>query len=165
MKNSVIFTLAAVMLNTTVLAHTQAAASIEAMSWDEVLVQAKREGSLTFNVWYLQPQWRSFVKQFEDEYGIKVRIPEGTIDGNMNKLLAESKREKGKINVIALSISQLPITQKAGAIRKVDWIPNYTDAIHQLQSIDTQGYAIAFWGNQTGFAYDPIQMEGKALPQ
>ncbi|KJG94391.1 hypothetical protein UC41_29505, partial [Escherichia coli] len=31
----------------------------------DLIAQAKKEGSVTFNVWYLQPQWRSFVKDFE----------------------------------------------------------------------------------------------------
>ncbi|PVU19458.1 LysR family transcriptional regulator [Yersinia pestis] len=133
--------------------------------WDSVVAQAKKEGSVTFNVWYLQPQWRSFVKNFEQKYDIKVRIPEGSIDGNMNKLLAETRREQGKIDVIALSIAQLPITMGAKSLAKVDDLPGYQDAYHQLQNVDTQGYAVAFWGNQTGFAYDPQQMGDRPLPQ
>ncbi|MHB7674190.1 hypothetical protein [Providencia stuartii] len=39
-------------------------------NWDKVIKQAKQEGEVTFNIWYLQPQWRNFVKGFEDEYGI-----------------------------------------------------------------------------------------------
>ncbi|WP_407643482.1 extracellular solute-binding protein [Buttiauxella massiliensis] len=134
-------------------------------SWDQVVAQAKAEGTVTFNVWYLQPQWRSFVSDFEKKYGIKVRIPEGSIDGNMNKLLAEARREKGKMDVIALSVAQLPITRKANALAQVDWLPTYKDALHELQSVDTEGYAVAFWGNQTGMAYDPQQMGNQPLPQ
>ncbi|ECO0585402.1 extracellular solute-binding protein [Salmonella enterica subsp. diarizonae] len=137
----------------------------DSTDWDEVVTQAKQEGSVTFNVWYLQPQWRSFVKDFEQLYGIKVRIPEGSIDGNMNKLLAEAGKAKGKIDVIALSVAQLPVTTGAKALAKVDDLPAYGDAIHQIQNVDTRGYAVAFWGNQTGFAYDPQQMGDRALPQ
>ncbi|EAT5433781.1 extracellular solute-binding protein [Salmonella enterica] len=131
----------------------------------DLIAQAKKEGSVTFNVWYLQPQWRSFVKDFEQQYGVKVRIPEGSIDGNMNKLLAEAGKAKGKIDVIALSVAQLPVTTGAKALAKVDDLPGYGNAIHQIQNVDTQGYAVAFWGNQTGFAYDPQQMGDRALPQ
>ncbi|WP_434661222.1 extracellular solute-binding protein [Klebsiella sp. MISC125] len=131
----------------------------------DLIAQAKKEGSVTFNVWYLQPQWRSFVKDFEQQYGVKVRIPEGSIDGNMNKLLAEAGKEKGKIDVIALSVSQLQVTMGAKALAKVDDLPGYGDAIHQIQNVDTQGYAVAFWGNQTGLVYDPQQMDDRALPQ
>lgn len=53
----------------------------------------------------------------------------------------------------------------AKALAKVDDLPGYGDAIHQIQNVDTQGYAVAFWGNQTGFAYDPQQMGDRALPQ
>ncbi|MGT7470621.1 extracellular solute-binding protein, partial [Escherichia coli] len=131
----------------------------------DLIAQAKKEGSVTFNVWYLQPQWRSFVKDFEQQYGVKVRIPEGNIDGNVNKLLAEAGKKKGKIDVIALSVAQLPVAMGAKALAKVDDLPGYGDAIHQIQNVDTQGYAVAFWGNQTGFAYDPQQMGDRALPQ
>lgn len=44
-------------------------------------------------------------------------------------------------------------------------IYGYDDAVHQIQNVDTQGYAVAFWGNQTGFAYDPKQIGNQALPQ
>lgn len=143
----------------------QSTTELAQISWEEVVKQAKQEGEFSFNIWYLQPQWRIFVKQFEDEYGIKVRIPEGTVDGNMNKLLAESRRDSGKMDVIALSISQIPITLKANAISKVDWIPAYKNGIHKVQNIDTEGYAVAYWGNQTGFAYDPQQLGNNKLPQ
>ncbi|MGE9527119.1 extracellular solute-binding protein, partial [Escherichia coli] len=105
------------------------------------------------------------VKDFEQQYGVKVRIPEGNIDGNVNKLLAEAGKKKGKIDVIALSVAQLPVAMGAKALAKVDDLPGYGDAIHQIQNVDTQGYAVAFWGNQTGFAYDPQQMGDRALPQ
>ncbi|KEY59589.1 extracellular solute-binding protein [Serratia sp. DD3] len=133
--------------------------------WDAVVAQAKQEGSVTFNVWYLQPQWRNFVKDFEQQYGIQVRIPEGTMDGNMNKLLAESRKKTGKIDVVALSIAQLPIAMGAKSLISLNELPNYAQAYHQIQNVDTQGYAVAFWGNQTGFAYDPQQIGDQALPQ
>lgn len=134
-------------------------------NWDDVLALAKKEGSITFSVWYLQPQWRNFIKIFEQKYGIKVRIPEGTLDGNINKLLAEAKREKGKIDVIAFGANQLPVIEGVRVLQKIDWIPEYKNAYHIIQNIDTQGYGALFWGNQTGFAYDPKQMGDKPLPQ
>ena len=89
--------------------------------WDLVVAQAKKEGSVTFNVWYLQPQWRSFVADFEKQYGIKVRIPEGSIDGNMNKLLAEARREKGKMDVVALSVAQFANSDNKCNARSCGW--------------------------------------------
>ncbi|EHK3066636.1 extracellular solute-binding protein [Escherichia fergusonii] len=142
-----------------------AAMAADASDWESMVAQAKKEGSVTFNVWYLQPQWRSFVQEFEKEYGIKVCIPEGSLDGNVNKLMAESGKPKGKIDVIALSVAQLPMIMGAKSLTKVDDLPGYAQAYHQLQNIDTQGYGVAFWGNQTGLAYDPQQMGDRPLPQ
>lgn len=154
------------MLVGSLLVSTQvASAESSSESWEQVISQAKKEGTVTFNVWYLQPQWRSVVQRFEQQFGIKVRVPEGTMDGNMNKLLAEATKEKGKIDVVALSVDQLPILQGAKALAKIDTLPGYKDAFHQIQNVDTQGYAVVFWGNQTGFAYDPQQMGDKPLPQ
>ncbi len=137
----------------------------ENKSWDDVVAQAKKEGTVTFNVWYLQPRWRTFIKQFETQYGIKVVIPEGTLDGNVNKLLAESGLKKGKIDVIGLSVGQFPAAMTAKSLIRISDMPGYTSAIHQVQNVDTGGFAVAYWGNQTGFAYDPQQMGQQPLPQ
>ncbi|WP_336192829.1 extracellular solute-binding protein [Providencia stuartii] len=163
MKTKFIFLITGLLFNFTT--YATSVNELTKQNWDSVILQAKNEGSVTFNIWYLQPQWRSFVKQFEDAYGIKVNIPEGTIEGNTNKLLAEAKREKGKMDVVALSVGQLPASRKTQALAKIDWLPYYSQAIHHLQSVDTEGYAVAFWGNQTGFAYDPAQMKNQSLPQ
>lgn len=134
-------------------------------NWPELLEQAKSEGEITFSVWYFQSQWRNVVKSFEQQYGIKVRIPEGTLDGNVNKLLAEAKRKKGKIDVIAISVNQLPAIKGVNALQKIDWLPEYKNAYHSIQNIDSDGYGVAYWGNQTGFAYDPQRMDNHSLPQ
>ena len=105
------------------------------------------------------------MQEFEKQYGIKVRIPEGRLDGNVNKLLAEAGKKKGRLDVIAMSVTQLPVMMGLKALAKIDDLPGYDDAVHQIQNVDTQGYAVAFWGNQTGFAYDPKQIGNQALPQ
>lgn len=117
----------------------------EKADWDKVLEQAKQEGNVTFHVWYLQSQWRIFVQEFEKQYGIKVRIPEGRLDGNVNKLLAEAGKKKGRLDVIAMSVTQLPVMMGLKALAKIDDLPGYDDAVHQIQNVDTQGYAVAFW--------------------
>lgn len=162
MKKFIITAFASLLLVTF---NVHASDSTANKNWQDIVRQAKQEGSLSFSVWYFQPQWREFVKNFEQEYGIKVRISEGTLDANLNKLLAETKRKKGKIDVITLSVNSLPIVQGAKAMEKIDWIPEYKNAWHKIQNVETQGYAVAFWGNQTGFAYDPQQMGNQPLPQ
>jgi putative spermidine/putrescine transport system substrate-binding protein len=80
-------------------------------------------------------------------------------------LLAEAGKKKGRLDVIAMSVTQLPVMMGLKALAKIDDLPGYDDAVHQIQNVDTQGYAVAFWGNQTGFAYDPKQIGNQALPQ
>ncbi|OUR83064.1 potassium transporter Trk, partial [Marinomonas sp. 42_23_T18] len=90
------------LLSLAVAATTSAFAyDLSSMSWSEIQTQAKKEGKVNFAVWYLQPGWREFVKGFEADYGIKVRIPEGTLDGNRNKLIAESNLKQGKMDLVA----------------------------------------------------------------
>ena len=76
-----------------------ASTDLSGKSWSEIEELAKKEGKLTVSVWYLQPQFRNFVKEFENQYGIKVKVPEGTLDGNINKLIAEKNLETGKMDV------------------------------------------------------------------
>ena len=140
-------------------------AQLSEMTWNEVLSQAKNEGTVNFNVWYLKPQWRNFVKEFEHEYGIKVIIPESTIDGNLNKILAEKSKETGKLDVVGFTMSQMPLVLNSHTVSPVAWLPEYQNGYSQLHGTDFLGYGLAFWGSQTGFAYDPLQMQDKKLPQ
>ena len=132
---------------------------------DALIKQAQEEKSVMFSVWYLQPKWREFVREFEDKYNVKVQIPEGSMDGTFNKLLAEQKREKGRMDVIALSPNQISLAERQKAITKVDKIENYSTSVHRVSNIDLNGYAIGFWGNKTGLAYNSLIIDDKAIPQ
>ncbi|MFV0321562.1 MAG: extracellular solute-binding protein [Alphaproteobacteria bacterium] len=141
------------------------AADLSDKSWDEIVAQAKEEGQVSWFVWYFQPEFREIVKAFEDEYGIKVTIPDGSLDGNINKAMAERKRKKGDIDVLAMGADKyIPVIQ-ADLIEDISFIPNYADGVHLLQGIDTQGKGLAYWGNQTGLAYDPNSIIEADLPQ
>lgn len=83
-------------ISTALCAGSAMAEDLSQKSWQEIEAQAKKEGQVVVSIWYLQPQLRSFMQAFEQQYGIKVRIPEGTADGNINKLLAEKISKKAK---------------------------------------------------------------------
>ncbi|MDA9557298.1 extracellular solute-binding protein [Vibrio sp.] len=138
---------------------------VTTMNWSEIEEQAKKEGSVTFSVWYLQPGFRKFVKSFEEETGIKVRIPEGTHDGNRNKLQAESRRSKGNMDVVAIGADGLQTFKLDKVLLKMDVLPEYSKLTTKLQGVDSQGYAVGFWGNQSGIAYDPTRIKEADLPQ
>ncbi|MCG9625349.1 extracellular solute-binding protein [Vibrio mediterranei] len=137
------------------------------MTWDEIVEQAKQEKMVNAYIWYLQPEFRKFFKEFEKEYGIKVRVPEGNESGNRNKLLAEARRDQGSIDVMALDTVKLPMLLQSNVVYGplTDIIPGSEKLRTNLVGVDTQGYAYAFWGNQTGFAYDPTRVDENNLPQ
>ncbi len=143
------------------------AAELNSMSWDDIVVQAKAEGELNWFQWYLQPAMREAVRPFEEQFGIKVIIPDGTLDANQSKLLAERRRETGDIDLISLGGDRLsavnPTTTFFGPITGI--LPGGEKLRTKIQGGDSEGYAVAFWGNQTGLAYDPTRVDEASLPQ
>ena len=138
-----------------------------AMSWDEIVAQAQEEGEVVWYVWYFQPAYREFVQPFTEATGIEVIIPEGTHDGNFEKMLAESGREEGDIDVIALGGSRHALFDQSeyyhGPLSEI--LPGGDQLTYELEGVDTNGYAVAFWGNQTGLAYNPRLVDFEDLPQ
>lgn len=142
------------------------AADLKSMSWDEIVAQAKKEGEVTWFVWYLQDDLRNAVKPFVEKYGIKVIIPEGTESGNNTKLLAEKGRETGDIDVMALDFRKITDMDPANTFEVVaELLPETEGRVGELVGVDGQGYTFAFWGNQTGVAYDPAKIDQANLPQ
>lgn len=152
-------------VSTLALATVSQAATLDGKSWAEIEALAKQEGEVTFSVWYLQPAWRTFVKDFENQYGIKVRIPEGTLDGNVNKLIAEKNLAPGKMDVIAVAADRVSMVNNFGVNKDLSGLPNFEKLNHYLQGVDLGTKAIGFWGNQTGLAYDPMRLKTEDLPQ
>ncbi len=137
------------------------------MSWDEIVAQAQEEGEVNWFVWYFQPRYRQLAEAFTEEYGIDVVIPEGTHDGNIQKFLAEAGREAGDIDVLALGADRVdlfnPTEIAMGPL--TDVLPNGPKMVTDLGGYEGQGYAFAYWGNQTGIAYDPEQVSFEDAPQ
>lgn len=159
--NKILTGLALTSLVSTAVAQTD----LTQKSWDDIVAQAKQEGSVVFSVWYLQPQFRQFVKEFEQIYGIKVRIPEGTLDGNINKLIAEKNLKKGKMDIVAVAADNYPVVQRNDVLQNLQYLPNFATANHRLQGVEFGDQAAGFWGNQTGLAYDPLRLNENQLPQ
>ncbi len=143
-----------------------AAADLKSMSWDDIVAQAKQEGEVTWFVWYLQDDLRNAVKPFEEKYGIKVTIPEGTLDGNVSKLLAERDRDQGDIDVMAFGFNSVNDWDMPAMFETLsELLPETQGRTGELAGIDGNGYTFAYWGNQTGIAYDPGKVSEGDLPQ
>lgn len=136
-------------------------------SWDDIVAQAKEEGQVSWFVWYFQPRYREVAKAFSEEYGIEVVIPEGTHEGNIDKFLTEGGRDKGDIDVLAMGADRIdlfdPTKMALGPVN--DLMPNGNDVRGEVGGQDGLGYAFAYWGNQTGIAYDPEKIADEDLPQ
>ncbi|WP_176084623.1 extracellular solute-binding protein [Martelella sp. HB161492] len=146
-------------------AHVAAAADLSTMSWEEIVAQAKQEGEVTWYVWYFQDDFRRAVQSFEDEYGIKVDVPVTTLDGNTQKLMAEKARPTGDIDVFAWDWNLLPTIDKASTFMPLTMLPKDEGRVSNMVGVDGGDYALAFWGNQTGIAYDPTKIDAADLPQ
>ena len=143
------------------------AQDLSAMSWDDIVAQAKEEGELTWFQWYFQDRFREQVKAFEAEYGIRVAIPDGDANANFSKFLAEKDRSEGDIDVLSIP---------GGNVNKFaveDYLLGPLDAIlsdagklrYDIEGGVSKGYAVAFWGNQSGIAYNPARIEEEDLPR
>ncbi|MCF1450686.1 extracellular solute-binding protein [Agrobacterium vitis] len=143
------------------------AQDLTSLSWDQIVAQAKKEGQVTWFHWYFQDRFREQVKAFEAEYGIKVTIPDGDWKTNINKLLAEKGRAEGDIDVISTSGTDLkkisPETTYYGPINKL--LPDTTKLRYEIEGVNSNGFAVAFWGNQSGIAYNPQVIKESELPR
>lgn len=161
MLKTILSTVAAVAVGTS----AAFAGDLDGMSWDEIVAQAKEEGEMTWYVWYLQDDLRRAITAFEEEYGIKVTIPEGTAAANADKLLAEADREAGDIDVFAWGFNDFVNVDPGELFTPLTMLPEDDGRVSELAGIDGGDYVVAFWGNQTGIAYDPAHVAEADLPQ
>lgn len=144
---------------------TAFAADLSNMSWNDIQAQAKQEGEITWYVWYLQDDFRRAIKGFEEEYGIRVTIPDGTNAGNAEKMLAERSRKAGDIDVFAWGTDGFETVELAPLFARLTMLPEDDGRVIELAGFDGGEHVLAFWGNQTGIAYDPAKVDANSLPQ
>ncbi len=135
------------------------------LSWEQMTEKAQNEeGEVTWFVWYFEDRFREFTQQFTDATGIKVIIPDGDHSTNIDKMIAESGRETGDIDVLAYGVDMLPTIDNALFMSLAN-LPEDAGRISDLVGIDGGDVALAYWGNQTGIAYDPAKIADEDLPQ
>jgi putative spermidine/putrescine transport system substrate-binding protein len=141
--------------------------SLSEMTWKDVVAQAKQEGTVVWYQWYFQPKFREFTQKFTEEYGIKVVVTDGTHDSNINKFLADRNKKTGDIDVLSIAgadIHRFDMPKSfIGPLTKL--IPGGGKLRTKIEGGNSQGYAVAFWGNQVGIAYNPSTIKQSELPQ
>ena len=136
------------------------------INWSEVETKAKEEGEVFWFNWYLEEPLQNFAKRFEDEYGIKVTVPAGENQINLDKVVAEKDRAKGDVDVLSIGFNRVPdLAMDDLFIKLADSLPADENRTPEMAGIDGLGYAYAFWGNQSGIAYDPEFVAEADLPQ
>jgi|TARA_B100001939_G_scaffold128491_1_gene111433 putative spermidine/putrescine transport system substrate-binding protein len=136
------------------------------INWSEVETKAKEEGEVFWFNWYLEEPLQNFAKRFEDEYGIKVTVPAGENQTNLDKVVAEKDRAKGDVDVLSIGFNRVPdLAMDDLFIKLADSLPADENRTPEMAGIDGLGYAYAFWGNQSGIAYDPEFVAEADLPQ
>ena len=141
-----------------------AADDLSSMAWEDIEAQAQEEGEVTWYVWYFEDRFREFTQQFTDATGIAVNIPDGDHITNIDKMIAERDRETGDIDVLAYGFDQLPNIPQDIFI-PLTMLPEDKGRVSTVAGIDGGDVAVAYWGNQTGIAYDPEKIADDALPQ
>ncbi|MCV3300526.1 extracellular solute-binding protein [Pantoea ananatis] len=143
------------------------AQDLTSMNWEQIVEQAKKEGKLTWYQWYYQDRLKEQVSLFEKQYGINVTLSEGTLQGNINKLMADRGRETGDIDVFSIGGGAFgtvsPQQTFFGPLNTL--LPEGKTLNYTIEGTDSQGYGVAFWGNQTGLAYDLRRLKESELPR
>ena len=147
---------------------TANAAELSDMSWEEITAQAKEEGELTWFQWYFEDRFRVTVKQFEEEYGISVKLPDlDNGDAGLNKVIAELGREQGDVDVLSIPGSRADVVDIPEVFMGplLPMLPGSADLTDQAEGGDWEKYGVKFWGNQTGMAYNSARTDLDSLPQ
>ena len=132
--------------------------------WDAIVAAAQEEGEVSWFVWYFEDRFREYTQAFTEESGITVTIPDSDHIANIDKMIAEAGRETGDIDVLAFGVDQLPnINPELFATLAA--LPADDGRVTSLAGIDLGEISVAYWGNQTGIAYDPAKIAEEDLPQ
>ena len=129
------------------------------MSWDQIVEEAKAEKEMVFYMWWGEEYWKTAAQRFEEKYGIKVNVVIG--DNNVDKLLAEKDSAVGTIDAQAFG-GQSVKTIIDGQLLYGPILPKMPDVANldaklgsYQEGVETMGYLVPLYRNQTGFLYDP----------
>jgi len=129
------------------------------MSWEQIVEEAKAEKEVVFYMWWGEEYWKTAAQKFEEKYGIKANVVIG--DNNVDKLLAEKDNPVGTIDAQAFGGQSVKTIIDAGLLYgpilpKMPSVANLDAKLGSYQEgVETMGYLVPLYRNQTGFLYDP----------
>jgi putative spermidine/putrescine transport system substrate-binding protein len=139
-------------------AQPAAQKDVLSMSWDQVVQQAKSDGEVVFYAWWGENFWKDAASQFTAKYGIKATVVIGEC---IDKILAEKDLATGTVDVCLIGGANVKTSVDAGL-----WygpifpkMPSTGQLDQKLaayqEGVETKGYLVPIYRNQTGFLYDP----------
>ena len=137
------------------------------MTWPEIVARARQEGEVVWYTWYAQDRLRDTVRDFTNRYGIRVVIPDGDRPGNFRKFLAAQGSARGDIDVLSVRDQDFDKFRPEGSLigPLTRLLPDANTLRFEIGGGHSHGYAVAFWGNQSGLAYNPALVRPDELPQ
>lgn len=128
------------------------------MKWDEIVVEVKKEGEVSWFYWYFQDCFCEQIKVFEIEIGIKVMILNGDNKVNQDKMLVEKLCFEGDIDVIlfgGLVFNIFKLEEVFFGLLKLLLFEG-GKFCYNIEGVDNKGYVFVFWGNQIGIVYNLV---------
>ena len=132
-----------------------------AKPWDQIVADAKSEGSLTFYAWWGEEFWKNAAKEFEAKYGIKVNVVIGDNNATVQKIVAEAPNATGTVDAMLVGGTSLKLYLDAHALLGpiLPVIPDSDKLDPKLSKVQegyvTGGYLVPVYRNQVGMLYDP----------
>lgn len=128
------------------------------LNWDQVVEQAKADKEVVFYAWWGEAYWTEAARLFTEKYGIKATFVLGAC---LDKILAEKDQAAGTVDVCLIGGADVKTSVDAGL-----WygpifpkMPSTGQLDQNLaayqEGVETKGYLVPIYRNQTGFLYDP----------
>lgn len=140
------------------------------MDWAEIEELAKKEGEVVFTAWYNEAGYTELLQKFEEKYGIKAKLVVAGDADFAQKALTERDNKVGTIDaaLIGNQIKTLldgktlagPILEKMEALDYLD-----PDACKYQEGMETNGYVVPLYFNQTGLLYNSNNISADEVPQ
>jgi putative spermidine/putrescine transport system substrate-binding protein len=134
------------------------------MTWEQIVAEAKAEGSLVFYSWWGEEHWIEAGRDFERQYGIKTTVVIGDAAANANKVVAEARQQYGTIDAIMIGGDYLKPVLDLGCFYPYSQrvLPNVDKLDSKLlafvEGLKNNGELIPLYRNQTGLLYNPARV-------
>jgi len=141
------------------------------MPWEELVTEAKKEGSVNLYIWYAETHWVPACEEFEKEYGIKAKVIIGDSVANINKVVSEKDKKVGTVDVMNVGGQMVKTIMDIGLVLgpmkgRIAHADKLSPLLWESQEgYLTRGYLVPINRNQTGFVYDPERVDKSELPQ